>query len=120
VALASPGYPAYRNILRALDVEVVEIQVDAGSNFQPTPAHLDAVAPPLHGLIVASPANPTGTMLHRGELFALAEACAERGVRLVSDEIYHGITYGPPATTALQRDEARRSSSSTASPSTTR
>ena len=105
MALASPGYPAYRNILRALGVEVVEIQVDAGSNFQPTPKHLDAVAPPLHGLIVASPANPTGTMLHRGELFALIEACAERGVRLVSDEIYHGITYGPPATTALERDD---------------
>ncbi|MCU0894471.1 MAG: aminotransferase class I/II-fold pyridoxal phosphate-dependent enzyme [Rhodospirillales bacterium] len=106
VALASPGYPAYRNILRALDVEVIEIQVDAGSNFQPTPAHLDAVAPPLHGLIVASPANPTGTMLHRSELFALADACAERGIRLVSDEIYHGITYGPTATTALERDDA--------------
>ena len=101
VALASPGYPAYRNILRALGVEVIEIQVDAGSNFQPTPKHLDAVAPPLHGLVVASPANPTGTMLHRGELFALIEACAERGVRLVSDEIYHGITYGPAAATAL-------------------
>lgn len=103
VALASPGYPAYRNILRALGVEVVEIQVDAGSNFQPTPRHLDVIAPPLHGLVVASPANPTGTMLHRGELFALSDACAERGVRLVSDEIYHGITYGPPATTALER-----------------
>lgn len=105
VALASPGYPAYRNILRALDVEVVDIQVDAASNFQPTPAHLDAIAPPLHGLIVASPANPTGTMLHEGELFALIDACAERGVRLVSDEIYHGITYGALAATALARGD---------------
>ena len=105
VALASPGYPAYRNILRALDVEVVDIQVDATSNFQPTPAHLDAIEPPLHGLIAASPANPTGTMLHEGELFALIDACAERGVRLVSDEIYHGITYGAPATTALARGD---------------
>lgn len=105
VALASPGYPAYRNILRALGVKVVDIEVDAGSNFQPAPAHLDAIAPPLHGLIVASPANPTGTMLHRETLFALIEACAERGVRLVSDEIYHGITYGAPATTALAGDD---------------
>lgn len=102
VALASPGYPAYRNILRALGVEVVDIQVDAGSNFQPTPAHLDAIASPLHGLVVASPANPTGTMLRRGELLALIGACAERGVRLISDEIYHGITYAVPATTALE------------------
>lgn len=105
VAVASPGYPAYRNILRALDVEVVDIQVDAASNFQPTPAHLDAIAPPLHGLIAASPANPTGTMLHEGELFALIDTCAERGVRLVSDEIYHGITYRPPAPTALARGD---------------
>ena len=103
VALASPGYPAYRNILRALGVEVVEIPVDAGSNFQPTPAHLDAIASPLHGLIAASPANPTGTMLHRGELFALMDACTERGARFVSDEIYHGITYGVPAKSALER-----------------
>jgi aspartate/methionine/tyrosine aminotransferase len=105
VALASPGYPAYRNILRALGVEVVDIQVDDGSNFQPTPAHLDAIASPLHGLVVASPANPTGTMLRRGELFALVEACAERGVRLISDEIYHSITYAAPATTALERGD---------------
>lgn len=101
VALASPGYPAYRNILRALDVEVVDIPVDADSNFQPTPAHLDRIAGPLHGLIIASPANPSGTMLDRAALRGLIGACAERGVRVISDEIYHGITYGAEAVTAL-------------------
>lgn len=106
VALASPGYPAYRNILRALGVEVVEIPVGADSNFQPTPDHLDAITEPLHGLVVASPANPTGTMVHRAELDALVEACARRGVRLISDEIYHGITYGEPAVSALAGSDA--------------
>jgi aspartate/methionine/tyrosine aminotransferase len=106
VALASPGYPAYRNILRALDAEVVEIPVDASTNFQPTPGHLAALADPIHGLIIASPANPTGTMLDRDALCALTGACAERGIRLISDEIYHGITYGLPAVTALKESEA--------------
>jgi aspartate/methionine/tyrosine aminotransferase len=107
VALASPGYPAYRNILAALGVAVVELAVDAGSRFQPTPALLDAVADAgrLGGLIVASPANPTGTMVHRGELADLAGWCRDQGARLVSDEIYHGITYGEPATTALAFDD---------------
>ena len=101
VALASPGYPAYRNILAALGVEVVSLAVGPDTNFQPTPELLDRVAGPVDGLIVASPANPTGTMLHEPALAALVSWCAERGARLVSDEIYHGITYGTPAVTAL-------------------
>ncbi len=101
VALASPGYPAYRNILTALGVEVVDIPVGPKSNFQPTAEVLAGVAEPLDGLIVASPANPTGTMLRVGELEALVGVCRERGIRLVSDEIYHGITYEAAAETAL-------------------
>ena len=95
VALARPGYPAYRNILTALGCEVVEIDCGASTRFQPTPALLEAASAdgPLAGLIVASPANPTGTMVDRAELTALAQWCRAKGVRLVSDEIYHGVTY---------------------------
>lgn len=95
VALARPGYPAYRNILRALGCEVVELPCGPETRFQPTVAMLEA-AGRLDGLVVASPANPTGTVLAPDELRGLAEWCAGRGVRLVSDEIYHGISYGTP------------------------
>jgi len=105
VALASPGYPAYRNILAALGVEAVEVPVGADTRFQPTPAALDRVEGRLDGLIVASPANPTGTMVEPEELAALTGYCADRGMRLVSDEIYHGITYETPAETALRFDD---------------
>jgi aspartate/methionine/tyrosine aminotransferase len=101
VALAAPGYPAYRNILSALGVEPVSLPAGSATRFQPTPELLDQVAGPLHGLIVASPANPTGTMLDRPEMARLAAYCDRRGIRLVSDEIYHGIAYGRVATTAL-------------------
>jgi aspartate/methionine/tyrosine aminotransferase len=107
VALASPGYPAYRNILRALGVDVVDIPVGPESNYQPTPEHLDAVEGDLAGLILASPSNPTGTMVSRDELRDLCVYCESRGVRLISDEIYHGITYEARADTALEfTDEA--------------
>jgi aspartate/methionine/tyrosine aminotransferase len=98
VALARPGYPAYRNILRALGCEVVEVDCGPETRFQPTPGLLDAVqaSGPLAGLVVASPANPTGTMVDRSELAALAAWCAAHDVRLVSDEIYHGVTYPEP------------------------
>ena len=106
VALAEPGYPAYYNILTALGIEPVGIVADESSRFQPTPALLDR-AGAVSGLIVASPANPTGSMMAPDELAAVARWCREHGVRLVSDEIYHGITYGVPAATALAySDEA--------------
>ena len=101
VALACPGYPAYRNILEALGVEFVGLEVEADSNFQPTPEILDRAGGAIDGLIVASPSNPTGTMVGRDELAALVRYCADRDIRFVSDEIYHGITYGVPAETAL-------------------
>ena len=105
VALASPGYPAYRNILTSLGINVVDIPVGPESNFQPVVSILKAVQEtrerPLDGLIVASPSNPTGTMLTPEELDALAVYCEREGIRLVSDEIYHGITFGITARTAL-------------------
>lgn len=96
VALARPGYPAYKNILRSLGVEVVELDCGPESRFQPTPALLEEAVGrhgPLAGLMLASPANPTGTMVSRPELEALTRWCADAGVRLISDEIYHGIAY---------------------------
>ncbi len=104
VALAEPGYPAYRNILHALGIEVVALPVGFAERFQPTPELLDR-AGPLDGLIVASPANPTGTMLEGRELARLAAWCRAHDVRLISDEIYHGITYDAPAETALRHDD---------------
>jgi aspartate/methionine/tyrosine aminotransferase len=104
VALASPGYPCYRNILSALGVEPVCLATDAGDRFQPTPDLLDRARRdgPLDGLILASPSNPTGTMLQRAELQDLAGYCERHGIRLISDEIYHGITYERRADTALE------------------
>jgi aspartate/methionine/tyrosine aminotransferase len=99
VALAAPGYPAYRNILSALGLETVLIEVGENAHYQPNPELL-ADIPDLSGLIVASPANPTGTMIAPAELRRLAEYCRERGIRLVSDEIYHGIVYDGRAETA--------------------
>ena len=97
VALASPGYPAYRNILTALGIEVVNLEVGPDTDYQPTPDVLATVDGPLDGLIIASPSNPTGTMIDGPGLKALADACSARGIRLISDEIYHGITYESPA-----------------------
>lgn len=93
VGVTTPGYPCYRNMLTALHMEPVSIEVDASTRFQPTVEHLIA-AGPLDGVIVASPSNPTGTVLHPDELRALTDWCDEKGVRFISDEIYHGLTYG--------------------------
>ncbi len=98
VAIARPGYPCYRNVLAALGCEVVEIPTGPETRFQPTVdqvAALSGSGAGLQGLVVASPANPTGTMLLPAELAALATYCEENGVQLISDEIYHGIEYAP-------------------------
>jgi aspartate/methionine/tyrosine aminotransferase len=97
VAMARPGYPCYRNVLAALGIDVVELPTGPESRFQPT---VEQVAEaharqPLKGLVVASPANPTGTMLLPSELAALARWCEAEQVQLISDEIYHGIEYAP-------------------------
>jgi aspartate/methionine/tyrosine aminotransferase len=99
VAIASPGYPCYRNILSALGCEVVEIACGPETRFQPTVHMLEALDPPVQGVIVASPANPTGTVIPPDELAGIATWCAQQGVRLISDEVYHGLAYeGSPAT----------------------
>ncbi len=99
VAIARPGYPCYRNVLAALGCDVVEIATGPETRFQPTLEQVAALhggpGGPLSGLVVASPANPTGTMLLPEELAALARWCAEHQVQLISDEIYHGIEYAP-------------------------
>jgi aspartate/methionine/tyrosine aminotransferase len=94
VAIARPGYPCYRNVLTALGCEVVELPTGPADRFQPSVAMLEALDRPVKGLVVASPANPTGTMLLPEELAALASWCEANGVQLISDEIYHGISYG--------------------------
>lgn len=99
VAIAEPGYPSYRNILKALNLVPVGLQTRAEDRFQPLPADLD---PSLAGVLVASPANPTGSMLGRAALEGLVGAAVDRGIAFVSDEIYHGIQYGERPVTALE------------------
>lgn len=101
VAVAAPGYPAYRNILEALGIECVSVPVGAASRWQLNVEVLEKVEGRLDGVVVASPSNPTGSMLSAHEVAALATWCELKGIRLISDEIYHGITYGAPAATAL-------------------
>ncbi|MEZ5932507.1 MAG: aminotransferase class I/II-fold pyridoxal phosphate-dependent enzyme [Alphaproteobacteria bacterium] len=102
VVVPEPAFPAYRNMLKALDVEVVPLALGPETDFKPTAAMLDAIKGPIHGLVIASPSNPTGTMLSAGELAGLADYCAANAIRLISDEIYHGITYGREARSMLE------------------
>ncbi|MFO7922044.1 MAG: aminotransferase class I/II-fold pyridoxal phosphate-dependent enzyme [Nioella sp.] len=99
VALGEPCYPSYRQILKALSLEPVGFQTTEANRFQPVPGD---VTDDMAGLIVASPANPSGTMLDRAALGALVEACAARGVAMISDEIYHGLQYEGRAISALE------------------
>ena len=100
IAMAAPYYPPYVNILTALGMQPVILETGAETRFQPTISMLEALDPLPDGLIIASPCNPAGTMLYRDELAALAEWCHANGVRLVSDEIYHGLHYDSPIATA--------------------
>jgi len=97
VALAAPGYPCYRHILTGLGIEPVLLETGPAERYQPTIALLERAEREggrLDGLILASPSNPTGTMVTPRELKELADYCHRRGIRLISDEIYHGIGYG--------------------------
>ena len=102
VVLPRPGYPAHRNVLHALGLVPVELDCGAGTRFQPTAAMIAAIEPAPAGLILTSPSNPTGTMIPDAELAAIAAVCAARGIRLLSDETYHGIGYGRRARTVLE------------------
>ncbi|HAD26756.1 MAG TPA: 1-aminocyclopropane-1-carboxylate deaminase [Alphaproteobacteria bacterium] len=103
VAICDPGYPAYRNILKVLNLEPVLIPCRAESDFRLTVPQIAQAAKDggLDGLLIASPANPTGAMLSPDELRAIADYCATQNITLISDEIYHGISYGKAAQTAL-------------------
>jgi len=100
VGLASPAYPAYRNILAALDLVPVELRAGPTDRYQATLDLIRATKDGLDGLIVASPANPTGSMLDPVALAGMARHCEATGIRLISDEIYHGITYDMTASSA--------------------
>ena len=102
VGLARPGYVAYRNNLRALHMVPVELQCGATERYQMTAQALAALDPAPDGVILASPANPTGTIIPREELAAIAAVCQTRGITLISDEIYHGIAYGKPTPSVLE------------------
>ena len=102
IAMAAPYYPPYRNIASALGLMPVVIETGMETRYQPTVALLEQLDPRPDGLIVASPCNPAGTMLHPDELAAIAQWCHRNGVRLISDEIYHGLQYGQPVATAAQ------------------
>ena len=105
VALARPGYPAYRNILASLGAEVIDLDCGPEVRFQPSPEQLDAEVAangPIRGLMLASPANPTGTMVSGDQLAALTAWCERNGVQLISDEIYHGITFEQRGVSALE------------------
>jgi aspartate/methionine/tyrosine aminotransferase len=93
IAMARPGYVAYRNVVRALGMTAVEIACGVDVRFQLTAKALAGLDPAPAGVIVASPANPTGTVIGEGQLAAIAEVCRARGIRIISDEIYHGLSY---------------------------
>ncbi len=105
VAMASPGYAAYRNFLKSLGLVPVEFEVDETTNYQPTRESLQNIGEDVDGLIICSPANPTGTIIPPRDLREIAIWCEENDVRLFSDEVYHGITYDDPAETILKYSE---------------
>ncbi len=105
IALATPSYPAYRNILSCLGLEPVLLAAGPETRFQPSPALIEAAGGNIAGLLVASPANPTGSMMWPEAFEEIVAYCADRQIRFISDEIYHGITYEREAETALGFDE---------------
>jgi len=104
IAFVRPGYVAYRNTIAALGRTPVEIEAGPDTRFQLAASHIETLDEPVGGLIVASPANPTGTMIDKAELAAIAAAARAKGTRIISDEIYHGLTYVEPAHSMLEFD----------------
>src|SRR5919107_5960593 len=107
VAITAPGYPAYRNILEALGIEPVAIPLAKADGWIMTAQAIEKAhaEKPLHGILAMSPANPSGTMIGRKALAELGKTCRRLGLWFVSDEIYHGLTYAEPASTALASDD---------------
>lgn len=101
-AMVRPGYPAYRNTLHGLGIEVLELPGDAENRFQPTVRLLEDLPEPPDGLVLASPSNPTGTIIDPAELARISQWCEDHQCRLISDEIYHGIDYGRQCVSARQ------------------
>ena len=106
VAMARPGYPAYRNVLTSLGATLIDLDCSPETRFQPTVAQLEALDRPPAGLIIASPSNPTGTIIDPDELAAIAAWCDAHGTLLLSDEIYHGITFGARCASAQEFSDA--------------
>lgn len=106
IAIPSPGYPAYRNILQGLSLRYRELETNAASRWAVTPQLLEKAneADRLHGLLIANPNNPNGTMIEPEAFQALMSTAAELGITFISDEIYHGLTYGISEFTALQHE----------------
>ena len=102
IAFARPGYVAYRNTVRALNFEGVEIPCGEDTRYQLSAAALDALDPAPQGVIIASPANPTGTIIPASELAAIADVAKAKSIRIISDEIYHGLSFGPEIHSMLE------------------
>jgi len=106
VALPTPGYPAYRNLMMAMGIEPVALPARSAQSWMPSLEEMDSWDELPDGLIVASPHNPTGVVLSDDELKEICEWCEARGVRLISDEIYHGLSYDKPTTTAAHHSKS--------------
>jgi aspartate/methionine/tyrosine aminotransferase len=104
VAIAAPGYPAYRNIMGALGLDVVEIELEGAAYLHAEHLRAAHAQKPLKGVLFASPANPTGAVVPAGDLKALVDTARELGIAVISDEIYHRLAYGAPDVTALAYD----------------
>ena len=107
VAVVEPSYPAYRGTLKAIDLVPYRLTTDASTGYRVTPEMIAALPPEVKGVVIASPANPTGTMLSAAELRAIYDLCQQRGLWLIVDELYHGVTYDRAADSVLSvGDEA--------------
>lgn len=102
IAFARPGYVAYRNTVAGLNLTPVEIACGPQTRYQLSAAHLAALDPAPAGVILASPANPTGTIITAAELADIAAVCRDRGIAIISDEIYHGLAFEAPARSVLE------------------
>lgn len=105
IAIAVPCYPAYPNIMQSVDIKPVYLRGEAASKFQPTVPMLEALKRKPKGLITASPSNPAGTMLSSADMQALVDYCSAQKIRMIADEIYHGITYNGKADTILSHTD---------------